>query len=125
VISGFRVARGGAAEHYRITPDMATFGKIVGGGMPVGAFGALQSHHEFGWQPDGDTYQAGTLSGNPVAMAAGIATLDVLEREHAWEQLEARGARLEQLLAPIVGTGALSAAPGALGIDWLWLSFHA
>jgi glutamate-1-semialdehyde 2,1-aminomutase len=82
VISGFRVARGGAAEHYRITPDMATFGKIVGGGMPVGAFGASRAIMSR-LAPDGDTYQAGTLSGNPVAMAAGVATLDILERENA------------------------------------------
>ncbi|HTV79852.1 MAG TPA: glutamate-1-semialdehyde 2,1-aminomutase [Steroidobacteraceae bacterium] len=122
VISGFRVARGGAAEIHGITPDMATFGKIVGGGMPVGAFGAsraIMSH----LAPDGDTYQAGTLSGNPVAMAAGVATLDVLQQEKAWEQLEARGARLEQLLAPI-----LAKAPFPLHLvrqgSLLWLSLH-
>src|ERR1700760_3450253 len=103
VISGFRVARGGAAEYYGITPDMATFGKIIGGGLPVGACGASTAIMSR-LAPDGDTYQAGTLSGNPVAMAAGLATLETLERESAWEQLEARGARLEQLLAPVVGT---------------------
>ena len=92
VISGFRLARGGAAEHYGITPDIATFGKIIGGGMPVGAFGASTAIMSR-LAPDGDTYQAGTLSGNPVAMAAGIATLDLLEREAAWGKLEARGAR--------------------------------
>jgi glutamate-1-semialdehyde 2,1-aminomutase len=122
VISGFRVARGGAAEHYRITPDMATFGKIVGGGMPVGAFGASRAIMSR-LAPDGDCYQAGTLSGNPVAMAAGIATLDILERENAWEQLEARGARLEQLLAPIVGTASFPLHLVRLG-SLLWLSFH-
>ena len=122
VISGFRVARGGAAEHYRITPDMATFGKIVGGGMPVGAFGASRAIMSR-LAPDGDTYQAGTLSGNPVAMAAGIATLDILERENAWEQLEARGARLEQLLAPIVGAATFPLHLVRMG-SLLWLSFH-
>jgi glutamate-1-semialdehyde 2,1-aminomutase len=122
VISGFRVARGGAAEYYGITPDMATFGKIVGGGMPVGAFGASTAVMSR-LAPDGDTYQAGTLSGNPVAMAAGIATLDILEREAAWEQLEARGARLEQLLAPIVGTAPFPLHLVRLG-SLLWLSLH-
>jgi glutamate-1-semialdehyde 2,1-aminomutase len=122
VISGFRVARGGAAEHYRITPDMATFGKIVGGGMPVGAFGASEAIMSR-LAPDGDCYQAGTLSGNPVAMAAGIATLDILEREQAWEQLEARGARLEQLLAPIVGAATFPLHLVRLG-SLLWLSLH-
>ncbi len=115
VISGFRVARGGAAEYYGITPDMATFGKIIGGGMPVGAFGASTAIMSR-LAPDGDTYQAGTLSGNPVAMAAGIATLDILEREAAWEQT--RSARR----APGTAAGAggrqrrISAAPGAPGL---------
>ena len=122
VISGFRVARGGAAEHYGITPDMATFGKIIGGGMPVGAFGASRAIMGR-LAPDGDTYQAGTLSGNPVAMAAGIATLDVLQRESAWEQLEARGARLEQLLAPVVGNAKFPLHLVRMG-SMLWLSLH-
>jgi glutamate-1-semialdehyde 2,1-aminomutase len=122
VISGFRVARGGAAEYYGITPDMATFGKIVGGGMPVGAFGASKAIMSR-LAPDGDTYQAGTLSGNPVAMAAGIATLDILERESAWQQLEARGARLEQLLAPVVGGAKFPLHLVRLG-SLLWLSLH-
>ncbi|HTY95243.1 MAG TPA: glutamate-1-semialdehyde 2,1-aminomutase [Steroidobacteraceae bacterium] len=122
VISGFRVARGGAAQHYGITPDLATFGKIIGGGMPVGAFGASAAIMSR-LAPDGDTYQAGTLSGNPVAMAAGIATLDILERESAWEQLESRGARLEQLLSPIVGTAPFPLHLVRLG-SLLWLSLH-
>jgi glutamate-1-semialdehyde 2,1-aminomutase len=122
VISGFRVARGGAAEHYGITPDMATFGKIIGGGMPVGAFGASRAIMSR-LAPDGDTYQAGTLSGNPVAMAAGIATLDVLEREQAWQQLETRGAQLEELLAPVLETAGFPLHLVRLG-SLLWLSLH-
>ena len=122
VISGFRVARGGAAEYYGITPDIATFGKIIGGGMPVGAFGASSAIMSR-LAPDGDTYQAGTLSGNPVAMAAGIATLDILERESAWEQLEVRGARLEQLLAPVVGSAKFPLHLVRLG-SLLWLSLN-
>jgi glutamate-1-semialdehyde 2,1-aminomutase len=122
VISGFRVAKGGAAQYYGITPDMATFGKVIGGGMPVGAFGASTAIMSR-LAPDGDTYQAGTLSGNPVAMAAGIATLDILDRESAWVQLEARGARLEKLLAPIVGTAPFPLHLVRLG-SLLWLSLH-
>ena len=77
VISGFRLARGGVAELLGIVPDMATFGKVIGGGMPVGAFGGSRRVMAR-LAPDGDTYQAGTLSGNPVAMAAGLTTLDLL-----------------------------------------------
>jgi glutamate-1-semialdehyde 2,1-aminomutase len=101
VISGFRLARGGAAERLRLVPDLATFGKVIGGGMPVGAF-AGPRRIMARLAPDGDTYQAGTLSGNPVAMASGIATLDVLAAENGWERLEAMGAQLERLLQPVL-----------------------
>ena len=101
VISGFRLARGGAAERLGITPDLATFGKVIGGGMPVGAFASTRAVMGR-LAPDGDTYQAGTLSGNPVAMAAGLATLDTLEQEQGWQRLEALGAACERLLAPVV-----------------------
>jgi glutamate-1-semialdehyde 2,1-aminomutase len=85
VISGFRLGRGGAAELLGITPDLATFGKVIGGGMPVGAFGGARRIMAR-LAPDGDTYQAGTLSGNPVAMTAGLATLDLLVRESGWQR---------------------------------------
>ena len=105
VINGFRVARGGAAEYYGITPDLATFGKVIGGGLPVGAFGGSRDVMRH-IAPLGAVYQAGTLSGNALAMAAGLATLAVLERENGWAKLDALGAQLEALLVP-----ALAAAP--------------
>lgn len=80
VISGFRVAFGGAAELYGITPDMVTYGKIIGGGLPVGAYGARKEIMSF-VSPEGPVYQAGTLSGNPVAMAAGLAQLELCAAE--------------------------------------------
>ncbi len=95
VISGFRLGAGGAAQRYGIVPDLATFGKVIGGGLPVGAFGGraeIMSH----LAPEGPVYQAGTLSGNPVAMAAGLKTLEILEREGGWERLDELGHLLEQ-----------------------------
>lgn len=122
VISGFRVARGGCAELYGITPDMATFGKIIGGGMPVGAFGArreVMSH----LAPDGPVYQAGTLSGNPVAMAAGLATLKVLERDDVWARLENRGEELERALQPVLDRAGVAAQVVRQG-SIFWISFQ-
>jgi glutamate-1-semialdehyde 2,1-aminomutase len=122
VISGFRVGPGGAAEWLGIVPDMATFGKVIGGGMPVGAFGA--SRKIMGrLAPDGDTYQAGTLSGNPVAMTAGITTLDVLRRENAWKKLEALGAKLEETLKPVLAEAPMPIHFVRLG-SMFWLSLH-
>ena len=99
VISGFRLARGGVAQLTGITPDMATFGKVIGGGMPVGAFGGSRRVMA-NLAPDGDAYQAGTLSGNPVAMAAGLTTLNLLTAGSVWQQLETLGAKLEATLRP-------------------------
>jgi len=122
VISGFRIARGGAAERFDIAPDLATFGKVIGGGMPVGAFGGARPIMAR-LAPDGDTYQAGTLSGNPVAMAAGLATLDLLERESGWQRLEARGAELEALLKPVLASAAFPVHLVRAG-SLVWMSFH-
>lgn len=95
VISGFRVAMGGAAERYGITPDLVTFGKILGGGMPVGAFAGGKRFFDQ-LAPLGPVYQAGTLSGNPVAMAAGRCTLEVLRRDRVHLHLEGLAQRLEK-----------------------------
>jgi glutamate-1-semialdehyde 2,1-aminomutase len=86
VMTGFRVALGGAQSLYGITPDLSTFGKVIGGGMPVGAFGGKREYMEL-VAPSGPVYQAGTLSGNPVAMAAGLATLDQIMAPGFYEAL--------------------------------------
>ncbi len=123
VISGFRIARGGAAEHYGIVPDLVTFGKVIGGGMPVGAFGGsrdLMKH----LAPEGNVYQAGTLSGNPVAMAAGLATLRILERENAWAKFEALGQQLESSTQRIFERASVPVRMVRLG-SVFWMSFQA
>jgi glutamate-1-semialdehyde 2,1-aminomutase len=96
VITGFRIARGGAQEIYGIKPDLTALGKIIGGGLPVGAFGGRAEIMDQ-LSPDGPVYQAGTLSGNPLAMAAGLAQLRELERINAWKLLEQLGAQFEKL----------------------------
>jgi glutamate-1-semialdehyde 2,1-aminomutase len=106
VITGFRVARGGATSRAAIRPDIVCLGKIIGGGLPVGAYGARRQLMST-VAPLGPAYQAGTLSGNPLAMAAGVATVDLLD-DQAYERLESLGARLE---------GGLGAAARSAGID--------
>lgn len=93
VMTGFRLARGGAQDRFGITPDLSTFGKVIGGGFPVGAFGGRAEIMDY-LAPLGPVYQAGTLSGNPVAMAAGLANLAELTPE-AYAKLETLGAQLE------------------------------
>ena len=93
VITGFRVAWGGAQERFGVVPDLTTLGKIIGGGLPVGAFGGRRELMEM-VAPLGSTYQAGTLSGNPLAMAAGAATLSVLGEPGTYERLEALADRV-------------------------------
>jgi glutamate-1-semialdehyde 2,1-aminomutase len=93
VISGFRVAPGGAQQVYHINPDLTCLGKIIGGGLPVGAYGGRRDIMEQ-MAPEGDIYQAGTLSGNPLAMAAGLATLRILQEEDVYQELENKGRML-------------------------------
>lgn len=94
VMTGFRLAPGGAQERFGITPDLSCFGKIIGGGLPVGAFGGRADIMDC-LAPLGGVYQAGTLSGNPLAMAAGLAALEELQSTDAYRKLEAIGAQLE------------------------------
>lgn len=100
VMTGFRVAFGGAQEIYKIQPDLTCLGKIIGGGLPVGAYGGKKEIMEK-LAPLGSVYQAGTLSGNPLAMAAGIATLTSLKEKGVYDQLEQKGSFLEQGLRGI------------------------
>ena len=93
VMTGFRLARGGAQERFGITPDLSTFGKVIGGGLPVGAFGGRAEIMDY-LAPLGPVYQAGTLSGNPMAMAAGLANLHELHATNAYPKLEELGAQL-------------------------------
>jgi glutamate-1-semialdehyde 2,1-aminomutase len=98
VMTGFRVAYGGAQQLYKIRPDLTTLGKIIGGGLPVGAYGGKSSLMD--WvAPAGPVYQAGTLSGNPLAVAAGLKTLEILRRPGTYEQLEAIADKLASGLA--------------------------
>ncbi len=103
VMSGFRVAYGGAQEVYGVTPDMTTLGKIIGGGLPVGAFGGKREIMEQ-LSPSGGIYQAGTLSGNPLAMTAGIETLKLLRQPGFYQKLEDKAAALATGIAKAAKT---------------------
>ncbi len=102
VMTGFRVARGGAQEVYGVRPDLTALGKVIGGGLPVGAFGGRAEIMDR-LSPLGPVYQAGTLSGNPLAMAAGLAQLRELERTDGWKALETLGAQLEEATRDAIG----------------------
>ncbi len=101
VMTGFRVARGGAQELYGVSPDLTALGKVIGGGLPVGAFGGSAEIMDR-LSPDGPVYQAGTLSGNPLAMAAGLAQLRELERTDGWARLDSLGANLEEAMREMI-----------------------
>jgi glutamate-1-semialdehyde 2,1-aminomutase len=114
VISGFRVARGGAQEIYGVKPDLTALGKVIGGGLPVGAFGGRAEIMDQ-LSPDGPVYQAGTLSGNPLAMAAGLVQLHELERINGWKLLDELGAQFEKLMLNAIGKAKLDITFHRLG----------
>ena len=103
VITGFRLALGGAQEYFGIKPDLSTFGKIIGGGMPVGAYGGREDIMRM-VSPDGPVYQAGTLSGNPIATAAGLSTLRILKEDTSiYERLEKKTAKIADAVRQAAG----------------------
>ncbi|HYM19994.1 MAG TPA: glutamate-1-semialdehyde 2,1-aminomutase [Candidatus Kapabacteria bacterium] len=114
VMTGFRVALGGAQELYGIAADLTTLGKIVGGGLPVGAYGGKREIMSL-ISPSGPVYQAGTLSGNPLAMAAGIATLDILQIENPYPKLEERAAELASAFAENIRKSGINATQHRVG----------
>ena len=112
VMTGFRVDPGGAQARYGVTPDLTTLGKVIGGGLPVGAYGGRREIMEL-VAPAGPVYQAGTLSGNPLAMTAGIETLRALAEPGVWDGVERAGARLEKGLRSL-GDGVQVARAGTM-----------
>lgn len=114
VITGFRVSRGGAQERYGITPDLTVMGKVVGGGLPVGAYGGREDLMTL-IAPVGPVYQAGTLAGNPLATAAGIATLELLDEPGVYDELERRAAKLGDGLLAATQAAGLPATANRVG----------
>ncbi len=114
VITGFRLSYGGAQQYYNIVPDLTCLGKIIGGGLPVGAYGGKAEIMNC-VAPDGPVYQAGTLSGNPLAMTAGIATLKLLQQPRFYEQLEEKAAGYAQELEGIAGATGIAVQLNRVG----------
>ena len=117
VMTGFRLAYGGAQERYKIRPDLSTFGKVIGGGLPVGAYGGREDIMRK-IAPDGPIYQAGTLSGNPLAVAAGAAALDALGEPGVYERLEESSAAIERGLTQAVTEAGVGARVNRVGSMW-------
>jgi glutamate-1-semialdehyde 2,1-aminomutase len=114
VMTGFRVHRGGAQELYGILPDLSCFGKVIGGGLPVGAYGGRSDLMDR-IAPAGPVYQAGTLSGNPLAMRAGIETLDLLDEPGTYDRLERVSARLADGLVAAAAAAKLPSTVNRVG----------
>jgi glutamate-1-semialdehyde 2,1-aminomutase len=124
VMTGFRIAYGGAQEKFGITPDLTTLGKVIGGGLPVGAYGGRQDIMSM-VAPLGPMYQAGTLSGNPLAMAAGIKTLELLQRPGTYEHLEQVTQKLTEGLLQIAQETGHEACGGSIsGMFGLFFTGH-
>ncbi|HEX8475437.1 MAG TPA: glutamate-1-semialdehyde 2,1-aminomutase [Pyrinomonadaceae bacterium] len=117
VMTGFRLARGGAQSLFNVMPDITTLGKIIGGGLPVGAYGASREIMEH-IAPAGAVYQAGTLSGNPLAMTAGLVTLRRLRDQSVYNRLERAGARLTQGIAEAAREAAIDTETNRVGSMW-------
>jgi glutamate-1-semialdehyde 2,1-aminomutase len=114
VITGFRVALGGAQARFGVVPDLSTFGKVIGGGLPVGAYGGRRALMER-MAPEGSVYQAGTLSGNPLATAAGLAVLDLASRPGTFDALEATANKVSSGLAGLAREAGVPFTASALG----------
>jgi len=114
VMTGFRVALGGAQQHYNVKPDLTTLGKVIGGGMPVGAFGG-RADIMAQLAPDGPVYQAGTLSGNPLAMAAGLSTLDLVSQSGFYQTLSDRTQQLTDGLHTLAKQAGVSISTNQVG----------
>jgi glutamate-1-semialdehyde 2,1-aminomutase len=117
VMTGFRLARGGAQELYKVMPDITTLGKIIGGGLPVGAYGASREIMRH-IAPAGPIYQAGTLSGNPLAMSAGLCTLRRLREKSVYEKLDQSGGRLCEGLAEAAREAGILTVTNRVGSMW-------
>jgi glutamate-1-semialdehyde 2,1-aminomutase len=118
VMTGFRVARGGAAERYGVTPDLVTLGKIAGGGVPLAAFGGRRSLMQL-VAPEGPVYQAGTYAAHPLAVAAGLATFDAIDAEpDLYSALDERGARLQHGLEAAAGAAGVRVSVQRVGSMW-------
>jgi len=114
VMTGFRVALGGAQQRYDVQPDLTTMGKVIGGGLPVGAYGGRAEIMDR-IAPAGPIYQAGTLSGNPLAVSAGLATLKRLKKDSPYDRLEALGARLERGVIEAAGKAGIQVRVNRVG----------
>ncbi|MEW5920898.1 MAG: glutamate-1-semialdehyde 2,1-aminomutase [Bacillota bacterium] len=124
VITGFRLGAGGAQEYFNVIPDLTILGKIIGGGLPVGAYGGRREIMEL-VAPLGPVYQAGTLAGNPLAVTAGIATLEILARPGTYTLLEERGLRLREALARLAAAaGVPVSVQGIASLFTVFFTLH-
>lgn len=117
VMTGFRLAYGGAQSRYEVTPDITILGKVIGGGLPIGAYGASRELMNF-VSPLGPMYQAGTLSGNPIAVAAGKSTLSILKNHSVYQDLEERGAEFEEWVLKSADKHGVKVVVNRVGSMW-------